>query len=147
MWIVKRRTTASYLGAYEWVRTQKDAVRFGSRRAARAACATASEQNSDVRVLRLSPARVCPVHAFQRHGKEAEELRAGVEKVIEEFDNDEGHAGRRAVCGVLRALLDRVDARDSLSYLERRDDEDEACDDCGEPVEVVRPGKTQCACG
>lgn len=62
----------------------------------------------------------CPVHGYQRHGREAEELRAGIEAVLAEFDGV-SYAKVDTVCGVLRALLDRVDARDSLAYLERRD--------------------------
>jgi len=54
----------------------------------------------------------CPVHDGQIHGGEAEELREGIESII----------SRRKLVSVreLRALLDRVDARDSLAYLERR---------------------------
>lgn len=62
----------------------------------------------------------CRVHGFAEHGKEAEELRAGVESIIEEFDGVD-FATVETVCGVLRALLERVDARDSIAYLERRD--------------------------
>jgi hypothetical protein len=55
----------------------------------------------------------CPVHAYQRHGKEAQELRAGIEELL---------SGTKLFYSwkdALRALLDRVDARDSLAYLER----------------------------
>lgn len=54
----------------------------------------------------------CPVA-----GKEAEELRSGIEQLIEE--NGDGPIGRSAVgAGDLQRLLDRVDARDSLAHLE-----------------------------
>ncbi len=55
----------------------------------------------------------CPEHGFF-HGAEAEELREGIEAIIEQ-EGDE-HGFKRA----LRALLDRVDARDSLAYLEAK---------------------------
>lgn len=55
----------------------------------------------------------CERHAHQVHGAEAEELRAGIERIVDIDDVDDWrHA--------LRELLDRVDARDSLSYRERR---------------------------
>jgi len=55
----------------------------------------------------------CHEHGFI-HGAEAEELREGIEKLIGE--------GREAVTGrELQRLLDRVDARDSLAYLEAKD--------------------------
>lgn len=58
----------------------------------------------------------CPVHTGSIHGGEAEELRAGIEKLIERYRRGE-------VPGLaLQRLLDRVDARDSLGYLERQDD-------------------------
>jgi hypothetical protein len=48
------------------------------------------------------------------HGGEAEELRAGIEKLIALDSRVDAHA--------LQHLLDHVDARDSLAFLERRDD-------------------------
>lgn len=45
-------------------------------------------------------------------GREAEELRAGLEALFEEADISEEN---------VRALLDRVNARDALAYLEERD--------------------------
>ncbi len=65
----------------------------------------------------------CVMHAWQKHGKEAEELRKGIEDVIE------GWAGLTTGCTQedvdsilfeLRKLVDKVDARDSLAYLERK---------------------------
>lgn len=54
----------------------------------------------------------CPVHGFV-HGKEAEELRKGIERAAAASD---GKVSTRA----LFALLDRIDARDSLAYLEAK---------------------------
>jgi hypothetical protein len=58
--------------------------------------------------------------------REAEELRSGIEKIIEEkgelvrnmvaFDADE----LVVLVGDLRSLLDSVDARDSLAFLEKK---------------------------
>jgi hypothetical protein len=58
----------------------------------------------------------CPVHAYQQHGKEAHELRNGIEKLIAEFSADPCDP---VTSEDLQALLDHVDARDSLAYLER----------------------------
>ena len=50
------------------------------------------------------------MHDGQMHGGEAEELRSGLETLLEEG----------AVCaGSVRRLLDRVDARDSLAHAEK----------------------------
>lgn len=65
----------------------------------------------------------CPVHGFEEHGREAEELRAGIEAIVEHVeesynnatDDDYLEIGRN-----LQKLLDKVDAADSLSYLERK---------------------------
>lgn len=57
--------------------------------------------------------RPCVEHQYY-HGAEAEELREGIEKIINE--NQEKHVLR--VIGKLSQLLDAVDARDSLAYLE-----------------------------
>lgn len=51
----------------------------------------------------------CPVHDGQVHGKEAEQLRSGLEKLLEEGSVSEA---------TVRRLLDRVDAADSLAHLE-----------------------------
>ena len=56
----------------------------------------------------------CEVHDFT-HGAEAEELRKGIEWVLQNTaDYDE-------MSEALNALLDRVDARDSLAWIEARD--------------------------
>jgi len=52
----------------------------------------------------------CSEHGFV-HGAEAEELRSGLEALIAENKT-------RFSIGRLRNLLDKVDARDSLAYLE-----------------------------
>lgn len=53
----------------------------------------------------------CAEHGFI-HGAEAEELRAGIEALLDE-ENSGGQMRRG-----LRHLLDKVDARDSLAYRE-----------------------------
>lgn len=55
----------------------------------------------------------CPDHGFF-HGAEAEELREGIEAILDREGDERGF--KRA----LQALLDRVDARDSLAYLEAK---------------------------
>jgi len=52
----------------------------------------------------------CPVHGFQ-HGAEAEELREGIESLMERFAGSVPNIE-------LQALLDRVDARDSVARLD-----------------------------
>jgi hypothetical protein len=71
----------------------------------------------------LDPARCGPP---KRRGQEAEELRAGVEKLIAEAASVEDlavHVDDKVVVTTeqLQKLLDCVDARDSLHYLERDD--------------------------
>ena len=63
--------------------------------------------------------KACPAHAFQRHGKEAEELRAGIESLIAGADDSVDHDARVVSVHDLQRLLDSVDARDSLAFLER----------------------------
>jgi hypothetical protein len=58
----------------------------------------------------------CPVHQGSVHGGEAEELRSGIETLI-----SIGDTGGPVGVADLQALIDRVDARDSLGYLERID--------------------------
>lgn len=53
-------------------------------------------------------------------GKEAEELRSGIEALMEEYAGV--HDETPSVLRDLQALLDRIDARDSLKYLERKED-------------------------
>lgn len=60
----------------------------------------------------LGDTEECPVHSYQSHGREAEELRKGIEGALG-MDLDE-------VDDYLRDLLDNVDARDSLAFGERR---------------------------
>jgi hypothetical protein len=69
--------------------------------------------------------RACPVHADQEHGGEAEELRKGIERILTAFPDK---ASRRVRCmrEELQRLLDDVDARDSLAWLERHDERREA---------------------
>jgi hypothetical protein len=62
----------------------------------------------------------CRRHANQKHGAEAEELRRGIERVLKTVEYAAGYQGIRAS---LQTLLDAVDARDSLAYLESRDEQ------------------------
>lgn len=55
----------------------------------------------------------CTVHDNQVHGKEAEELRAGIEQALRLDSPSECRA-------FLEELLMTVDARDSLVFCERR---------------------------
>jgi hypothetical protein len=56
----------------------------------------------------------CPEHDNAVHGREAEELRAGIEKLISES------AGSSVTDRQLHRLLDRTDARDSVAFLENK---------------------------
>lgn len=58
---------------------------------------------------------MCPEHLFE-HGKEAEELRAGIEGILEEYE-ERGEQSRR-IRQALQKLLDETDARDSLAWVE-----------------------------
>jgi len=62
----------------------------------------------------------CAKHHGAIHGHEAEELRAGIEKILADVDTfhmtaDDGYDMHKAV----RQLLDEIDARDSLAFRER----------------------------
>jgi ribA/ribD-fused uncharacterized protein len=59
--------------------------------------------------------RGCAVHNGANHGGEAEELRSGIEALIKH--------DLHVTSSDLQSLLDRVDARDSLAYLEPRNPE------------------------
>lgn len=58
----------------------------------------------------------CP-YCFVIHGKEAEELRRAVEKLIEEAPNLAGF-GPYVPVQALQQMLDDVDARDALIYVD-----------------------------
>ncbi len=67
----------------------------------------------------------CHRHADRKHGAEAEELRRGVERLLDQVRHVEGHDARVVLIDFRRgiqSLLDRVDARDSLAFLESRDE-------------------------
>lgn len=62
------------------------------------------------------------MHSYVRHGKEAQELRKGIEKLVTEYatlDADPIADHCEDLRRQLIALLYDVDARDSLAYLER----------------------------
>jgi hypothetical protein len=61
----------------------------------------------------------CPVHANEIHGKEAQELRQGIENIL-----TRSGSMTEPMCLKLTNLLNRVDARDSLAYLERGEQTD-----------------------
>lgn len=61
------------------------------------------------------PTHACPVHADQEHGREAKELRAGIEAII-----DGGHWHVEDLRSALIDLTNAVDARDSLAFVERQ---------------------------
>lgn len=54
----------------------------------------------------------CPVHGMERHGLEAEELRQGIEQIMTTMSDRSANR--------LQELLDKVDARDSLAFLDRQ---------------------------
>jgi hypothetical protein len=63
----------------------------------------------------------CERHGGAVHGLEAEALRRGVERILLDFDLSEHRdppRGEQRFLRVLRDLLDGVDSRDSLSFLE-----------------------------
>jgi len=63
----------------------------------------------------------CSVHEF-RHGAEAEELREGIENLLKDSDCFDKNKANKYWIGKLRDLLESVDARDSVAYLEAKDD-------------------------
>jgi hypothetical protein len=58
----------------------------------------------------------CDNHGFQ-HGAEAEELREGIQKLIDQHP-------RKVPVGALERLLESVDARDSIAYLAHKKSEE-----------------------
>jgi hypothetical protein len=71
--------------------------------------------------------RPCAEHGFY-HGAEAEELREGIENIVQDLptcgDDLEGDEAQSALDDVresLKRLVDTVDARDSLAYREATD--------------------------
>jgi len=70
----------------------------------------------------------CVRHYGSVHGQEAEELRRGIERLIRDAESDA--IGSRTVSVFsLQRLLDEVNARDSLAFLEATDGEDDDEDD------------------
>ena len=61
----------------------------------------------------------CERHTEAVHGKEAEELRVGIERIVRDMDAFDGDDDAlRETREKLSALLDDVDARDSLAFRE-----------------------------
>lgn len=60
----------------------------------------------------------CRRHGFI-HGAEAEELRSRVEQILNAVDH-EGDDAASELDRALRMMLDEVDSRDSLAYVEAR---------------------------
>lgn len=68
----------------------------------------------------------CPIHNGSIHGGEAEDLRSGIERLLAEaapsaspWVSDPEHEDMQDLRSDLQALLDAVDARDSLAHLDR----------------------------
>ena len=81
----------------------------------------------------------CRRHGFV-HGAEAEELRQRIERAIE------GTQGRTVTISALRHILDDVDARDSLAYLEveaEQEAKDEADDGALSPDTDTAPSPSE----
>lgn len=83
---------------------------------------------SERRKLRRLEAKECPVHAYQTHGKEAQELRKAIEELVEctpdpydvgEMSGEEARERLREARRILQELLEEVDARDSHAYMDR----------------------------
>jgi hypothetical protein len=68
--------------------------------------------------------RTCAKHGGAVHGREAEELRAGVERLLGNSADGDGeeHLALEELHKSLFFLLDHVDARDSLAFLEAADE-------------------------
>ena len=100
-----------------------------------------SEEGEHVCRLDGSP---CDKHAGQIHGQEAEELRRGIERILETFYDDE--AAEVDIDTLLRRLLDETDASDSLAFLETKPEPDPSFSgysgDLGESVPNCRNGNT-----
>jgi len=86
-------------------------------------------ENAQERIAELEQ-QTCARHAGQAHGKEAEELRAGIEQILRNTSDVKSALSSDALGMVLvgmrrslQFLLDNIDARDSLAYLEARDAE------------------------
>jgi hypothetical protein len=68
--------------------------------------------------------RTCAKHGGAVHGREAEELRAGVERLLDDTADSEGEPqlALEELHKSLFFLLDHVDARDGLAFLEATDE-------------------------
>lgn len=100
--LIERETALELVDEVHRLRVQVAALERGQE-VATAALAEVTADLADARER-------CPVHDSPAHGAEAEELRKGVERCLDEDETGLHHQ--------LRVLLDRVDARDSLAHLE-----------------------------
>ncbi len=77
-------------------------------------CLTPDDLSAENTISTKPSAESCSFHRGAVHGSEAEELRSGIEALIKTDLRVDSHT--------LQRLLDSVDARDSLAYLERSDE-------------------------
>jgi len=99
---------------------QSDAYRFKSRERAKKVAAKYDDLVV-VRLLRKCPIRgECPRHGFV-HGREAEELRAGIEEILRGWRASDNDRSLDELLSHLQGLLDDTDARDSLAFIEQND--------------------------
>lgn len=61
----------------------------------------------------------CDRHGGAVHGHEAEELRAGIEQIRRDHPAEDDDLDAHIIRAALRRLLDDIDARDSLAFLEK----------------------------
>lgn len=79
----------------------------------------------------------CRRHGFI-HGAEAEELRQRVETILDQVDHEGDDAGEE-LDRALRIMLDEVDARDSLAWIEAKDATSESRDESADAVDPSAP--------
>ena len=68
----------------------------------------------------------CPVHGDATHGGEAEQLRAGIEKILERSYDAKRELDGDDICVALQKLLDETNACDALAWIERHDEKRDA---------------------
>ena len=76
---------------------------------------------------------VCERHGGAPHGQEAEELRAGVEQILENTADVRPEDEKEVFAAMRKSLiflLDRIDARDSLAFCEATDPNNKDSSSC-----------------